>query len=180
MDIPQIRLWERSAMRPGDCSPFLWLRRTPPESLHPRDQQLRDLALARRNRRRTRAATGRGLLFSMFLCFPVGGAYALSSPLNPIVSDGQQCKSLSATLGPANQRRLLDYRRSHGLTTAQQSALDKKVCDSGILNMIPSLAASITDAEGFEEMARKLEGMGDEVNTMSVLKLFFSGGGEGR
>lgn len=166
MDLPRIRLWEQAALRPGDCSPSVWLRRS--------ETPTQDLRLARREILRNKATTIRGLVFSVCLCMPVGGAYALSSPFLRSAEEPARCKALSNALGPANQLRLRQYRASHGLTPAQQGALGLKICDSGLLSMIPALAASIADPEAFEEMAGRLEVMGGEVNTLSLMKLFLS------
>ena len=177
VDLPRIRLWEQAAMRPGESAPFVWPGRRAPRTESTEEQRRQDMDRSRRDYHRGRAATARGLLFSAFLFVPVGGAFALSGPLAGSTVGQDECQALSSALGPAHQRRLREYRASHGLSAGQESALRLKVCDSGLLRMMPSLAGMIASAEDFEEMAKRLEGMEGEVNTMSLVKLFMSGDG---
>jgi len=177
VELPRIRLWEQAALRPGESSPFVWPGRSATELSEPAENPRQALERARREYRRSKAATIRGLLLSMVFCMPVGGAYALSSPLIDGIGGPEQCQSLSSMLGPKQQRRLREYRASHGLTSGQESALRLKVCDAGLLGAIPSLTAMITNAQEFEAMARRLEGMGGEISTGSLVKLFLSGEG---
>lgn len=180
VDLSRIRLWEKAALRPGDSAPFVWPGRRAHGTAPSEKQRRLEMDRSRREYRRGRAATARGLLFSAFLFVPVGGAFALSGPLAGSGIEQGECQALGSALGPAHQRRLREYRASHGLTAGQESALRLKVCDSGLLRMMPSLAAMIASAEDFEEMAKRLEGMDGEVNTMSLVKLFMSGDGSPR
>ena len=177
MDVPKIRLWEQAAMRPGESAPFAWPGRRASGTDSSEEQRRQDMDRSRREYRRGKAATARGLLFSAFFFLPVGGAFVLSGPLAGSTAGLDECQALSSALGPAHQRRLREYRVSHGLTTGQERALRLKVCDSGLLRMMPSLTAMIASAEDFEDMAKRLEGMDGEVNTMSLIKLFMSGDG---
>jgi len=172
MDLSQIHLWEQSALRPEDCSPSVWLRG--PTHRHPKQTPRQDLGKARADILRTRAATFRGLLFSMCLCIPVGGAYGLSTVFAENGIGPDQCRSLAGALAPKDQRRIRDYRASTGLSAAQERALNVRVCDPTLLGMIPQLANLVTNGEDFEEMSRRLEGVGEEMSTMTILRALMS------
>lgn len=96
-----------------------------------------------------------------------------------LLADGagaDQCQSLTAALGPNDQRRLRAYRASNHLTPAQERALNVRVCDPTLLGMIPQLAQLVSNGEDFDEVSKRLEGVGEEMSTMSVLRALMSAG----
>lgn len=173
MDLPNLRLWEQAALRPEDCSPSLWHRRSTPERRSSDVEVEHDMRRARRDRRRSHATTVRGLAFSVCLTIPVGGTYGMSLFLADGVSP-DQCESLAAALTPKDQRRVREYRASVGFTPAQERALNVRVCDPTLLGMIPQLAKLVSSGEEFAAMSKRLDGVGEEVSTMNVLRALMS------
>ena len=112
-------------------------------------------------------------MFSVCFSIPVGGAYGASILL---AENGapDQCHSLAGALTPKDEHRIREYRASTGLTAVQERALNVRVCDPTLLGMIPQLAKLVSNGEEFEEMAKRLQGVGDEMSTMTVLRALMS------